>query len=164
VLAVALVAAAGVAGRAAALAGDQAAAVAAAGAAGCALLLAGGMAGRAQGAAWGIAALGAAYAGALAAGPPGLDPWAPAVAAGVVLAAEAGAWAAELREPARLDAAVVRARAVFLAGTAAAAAGIGLVLIAPGAGPELAGPLVTAAGVAAAVAAVAVIRTMARRA
>jgi hypothetical protein len=38
------------------------------------------------------------------------------------------------------------------------------VLIAPGAGPELAGPLVTAAGVAAAVTAVAVIRRVARRA
>jgi hypothetical protein len=164
VLAVALAAAAGVAGRAAALAGDQTAAVGAAGAIACALLLAGGLTGRAEGAAWGVAVLGAAYAGALAAGPPDLDPWAPAVAAGVVLAAEAGAWAAELRQPVRLDGGVVRARAGLLAGATAAAAGIGLVLIAPGAGPELAGPLITAAGVAAAVAAVAVIRTMARRA
>jgi hypothetical protein len=46
----------------------------------------------------------------------------------------------------------------------AAAAAIGLVLIAPGAGPELAGPLVTGAGVAAAVVALGVIRSMARRA
>ena len=105
-----------------------------------------------------------AYAGALAAGPDGLDSWAPAVAAGIALAAEAGAWAAELRRPVRLEPAVIRARAGLLAATAAAAAGIGLVLIAPGAGPELAGPLVTAAGVAAAVTAVAVIRRVAHRA
>jgi hypothetical protein len=44
------------------------------------------------------------------------------------------------------------------------AAGAGLALIAPGAGPAVAGPLITAAGVAAVVAAVAVIRTLARRA
>ena len=97
-------------------------------------------------------------------GPPDLDPWAPGVAAAIVSAGEAGAWATELRTPVRLDRAVVRARIGLLLGTAAVAAGVGLVLIAPGAGPELAGPLVTAAGVAAAVAAVAVIRTMARRA
>jgi hypothetical protein len=86
------------------------------------------------------------------------------VAAGVVLAAEAGAWAAELRAPIRLEAGVLRTRAAFLVVVAATAAAVGLVLIAPGAGPELAGPLITAAGVAAAVAAVAVVRTMARRA
>ncbi|HSD03250.1 MAG TPA: hypothetical protein VLB81_12815, partial [Gaiellales bacterium] len=142
----------------------QAAPVAAVGAAGCLLLLGGGLAGRGVGAAWGAAALATAYAGALAAGPPGLDQWAPAVAAGIVVAAEAGAWAAELRTPVRLDRTVVWARAALLAGTGAVAAGIGLVLIAPGAGPELAGPLVTGAGVAAAVVAVAVIRTVARRA
>jgi hypothetical protein len=161
---VAFAAAAAVAARAASLAGDQAAPVAAAGTAGCLVLLAGGLAGWGEGPVWGVAALGAAYAGALAAGPPGLDPWAPAVAGGILLAAEAGAWAAELRAPIRLEQAVVRARAAFLAVVAAAAAAIGLVLIAPGAGPEPAGPLITAAGVAAAVAAVAVIRTVARRA
>jgi hypothetical protein len=161
---VALVAAAGVAARAALLAGDQAAAVGAAGTAGCLLVLTGGLAGRGEGATWGVAALGIAYAGALAAGPDGLDSWAPAVAAGMALAAEAGAWAAELRRPVRLEPAVIRARAGLLAATAAAAAGIGLVLIAPGAGPELAGPLVTAAGVVAAVTAVAVIRRVAHRA
>ena len=160
----ALATAAGVAARAASLAGDQAAPVAAAGAAGCVLLLAGGLAGRGEGPAWGAAVLGGAYAGALAVGPSGLDPWAPAVAAGVVLAAEAGAWAGELQTPIRLEGAVVRARAAFLAAVAAAAGAIGLVLIAPGAGPEPAGPFITAAGVAAAVAAVAVIRTLARRA
>jgi hypothetical protein len=164
VLAVAFAAAAGVAARAAALAGDHAAPVAGAGAAGCLLVLAGGLAGWAGGPGWGVAALAGAYAGALAVGPPGLDPWAPAVAAGIVLAAEAGAWAAELNAPIRLEAAVVRTRAAFLGVVAATAAAVGLVLIAPGAGPELAGPLITAAGVAAAVAAVAVIRTMARRA
>jgi hypothetical protein len=164
VLAVAFAAAAGVAARAASLAGDHAAPVAAAGTGGCLLVLAGGLAGWAEGPAWGVAVLAGAYAGALAVGPPGLDPWAPAVAAGVVLAAEAGAWAAELRAPIRLEAGVVRTRAAFLAVVAATAAAVGLVLIAPGAGPELAGPLITAAGVAAAVAAVAVVRTMARRA
>jgi hypothetical protein len=164
VAAVALAAALAVAARAATLAGDQAAPVAAAGAAGCLLLLGGGLSGRGEGAAWGAAALATAYAGALAAGPSDLDPWAPAVAAGIVVAAEAGAWAAELRTAVRLDRTVVRARIAFLAGTGAVAAGVGLVLIAPGAGPELAGPLITAAGVAAAVVAVAVIRTMARRA
>jgi hypothetical protein len=164
VLAAALAAAAAVAARTATLAGEQATPVAAAGAAGCLLILAGGLAGRGEGAAWGTAALATAYAAALAAGPAGLDPWAPAVAAGFVVAAESAAWAAELRAPARLDRTVVWARTGLLLGTAAAAAGIGLVLIAPGAGPELAGSLVTAAGVGAAVVAVAVIRTVARRA
>ena len=140
------------------LAGGRAGPVAAAGAIGCLLLLAGGLAGRGEGAAWGAAALGAAYAGA------DLDAWAPAVAAGVVVAAEAGAWAAELRAPVRLDRALVLARTGLLLGMGAAAAAIGLVLIAPGAGPALAGSLATAAGVAAAVVALAVIRTMARRA
>jgi hypothetical protein len=127
-------------------------------------VLLGGLSGWAGGAPWGVAALAAAYAGALAAGPSGLDPWAPAVAAGIVVAGEAGAWAAELRTPLRLDRAVAAGRAGLVLGTAAAAAGIGLVLIAPGAGPALAGPVITAAGVASAVAAVAVIRTLARRA
>jgi hypothetical protein len=58
----------------------------------------------------------------------------------------------------------VRARAALLVATAAGAAAVGLVLIAPGAGPELSGSLVTGAGVAAAVTAVAVIRAVARRA
>jgi hypothetical protein len=164
VLAAALAAAAAVAVRSAVLAGDQAEPVAAAGAFGCLLLLGGGLAGRGEGAAWGAAALGTAYAAALAAGPSGLDPWAPAVAAGVVVAAEAGAWAVELRAPVRLDRTVVWARTGLLLGMGATAAAIGLVLIAPGAGPELTGAVVTAAGVAAAVVAIAVIRTMARRA
>jgi hypothetical protein len=164
VLAAALAAAAAIAARSVVLAGDQAAPVAAAGAFGCLLLFGGGLAGRGEGAAWGAAALGAAYAGALAAGPAGLDPWAPAVAAGTVVAAEAGAWAAELRAPVRLDRTVVWARTGLLLGMGAAAAAIGLVLIAPGAGPELAGSLVTGAGVAAAVVALGVIRSMARRA
>jgi hypothetical protein len=146
------------------LAGGRAAPVAAAGAIGCLLLLAGGLAGRGEGAAWGAAALGAAYAGALATAASDLDAWAPAVAAGIVVAAEAGAWAAELHAPVRLDRALVLARTGLLLGMGAAAAAIGLVLIAPGAGPELAGSLVTAAGVAAAVVALAVIRMMARRA
>jgi hypothetical protein len=138
--------------------------VAAAGAVGCTALLLGGLTGWAGGAPWGVAGLAAAYAGALAVGPSGLDPWAPAVAAGVLVAGETGAWAAELRTPLRLDRAVIAARVALVLGMAAAAAAVGLVLIAPGAGPELAGPLITAAGVASAVAAVAVIRTLARRA
>jgi adenosylcobinamide-GDP ribazoletransferase len=138
--------------------------VAAAGAFGCLLVLGGGLTGRGEAAAWAAAALGTAYAAALAGGPGGLDPWAPAVAAGIVVAAEAGAWAAELRAPVRLDRTIVWARSGLLLGIGAAAAAVGLVLIAPGAGPELAGPLVTAAGVAAAVVALAVIRTVARRA
>jgi hypothetical protein len=75
-----------------------------------------------------------------------------------------GAWAAELRTPLRLDRGVAVRRVGLVLGTAAAAAGAGLVLIAPGAGPTLAGPLITAAGVASVIAAVAVIRTLARRA
>jgi hypothetical protein len=153
-----------VAARAATLAGDLPAAVAGAGALGCLLLLTGGLAGRAAVTAWGVAVLAGAYAAALAAGPPGLDPWAPVVAAGIAVAAEAGAWAAELRTPTRVDRAVVRARAGLLLAVAAGAAAVGLILIAPGAGPELSGPLVTGAGVAAAVTAVGVIRAMARRA
>jgi hypothetical protein len=164
VLCAALAAAAGVSARAALMAGDQSQIVAGAGAVGCAALLLGGLTGWAGGAPWGVATLAAAYAGALAVGPTGLDPWAPAVAAGILVAAETGAWAAELRSPLRLDGAVVAARAALVLGMAAAAAAVGLVLIAPGAGPELAGPLITAAGVASAVAAVAVIRTLARRA
>jgi hypothetical protein len=164
VLCGALAAAAAVAARAALLAGDQSQAVGAAGAAGCGALLLGGLTGWGGGAPWGVAGLATAYAAALAVGPSGLDPWAPAIAAGIVVAGETGAWAAELRTPFRLDRAVVAGRAGLVLGTAAAAAGIGLVLIAPGAGPALAGPLITAAGVASAVAAVAVIRTLARRA
>ena len=160
----ALVAAVAVSGRATVMAGDQAMSVAGACALGCALLVAGGLAGRPAATTWGVAALAGAYAGALAAGPPDLDAWAPAVAAGIAAAAEAGAWAAELRTSIRLDRAVVRARAALLVATAAGAAAVGLVLIAPGAGPELSGSLVTGAGVAAAVTAVAVIRAVARRA
>jgi hypothetical protein len=164
VLAAALASAVGVAARAAFLAGDLAAAAAGTGALGCALLLAGGLAGRPAATAWGIALLAGAYAGALAVGPADLDPWAPALAAGIALAAEAGVWAAELRTAIRLDPAVVRTRAGLLLATAAGAAGVGLILIAPGAGPELSGSLVTGAGVAAAVTAVAVIRAVAHRA
>jgi hypothetical protein len=164
VLAGALAAAAAVAVRAALLAGDQSEAVAAAGAAGCAVLLVGGITGWAGGAPWSVAALAAAYGGALAAGPSALDGWAPAVAAGIVVAGEMGAWAAELRTPLRLDRGIIVRRAGLVLGTAVAAAGAGLALIAPGAGPAVAGPLITAAGVAAVVAAVAMIRTLARRA
>jgi hypothetical protein len=164
VLAGALAAAAAVAVRAALLAGAQAEAVTAAGAAGCALLLLGAITGWAGGAPWGVAALAAAYGGALAVGPSALDGWAPVVAAGIVVAGEMGAWAAELGTPLRLDRGVVVRRVGLVLGTAAAAAGAGLVLIAPGAGPALAGPLITAVGVASVVAAVAMIRTLARRA
>ena len=80
-----------------------------------------------------------------------------------MVAGEAGAWAAELRTPLRLDRGVVLRRAALVLGAGIAAAGAGLALIAPGAGPALAGPLITAAGVASVVAAVAVIRTLARR-
>ena len=160
----ALAAAGAVAARAAILAGDLAAAVAGARARGCLQLLAGGLAGRPGATAWGVALLAGAYAGALAVGPADLDPWAPALAAGIAVAAEAGAWAAELRTPIRLDPAVVRARAGLLLATGAGAAAVGVVLIAPGAGPELSGSLITGAGVAAAVTAIAVIRAMARRA
>ena len=163
-LAGALAAAAAVAVRAALLAGAQSEAVAATGAAACAVLLLGGVTGWAGGAPWGVAALAAAYGSALAAGPASLDGWAPAVASGIVVAGEMGAWAAELRTPLRLDRGVVIRRVGLVLGTAVAAAGAGLALIAPGAGPAVAGPLITAAGVASVVAAVAVIRTLARRA
>jgi hypothetical protein len=164
VLAGALAAAAGVAVRATLLAGAQSEAVAAAGAAGCAVVLLGGVTGWSAGAPWGVAALAAAYGGALASGPPGLDGWAPAVAAGIVVAGEAGAWAAELQTPLRLDRRIIFRRVGLVLGTAVAAAGAGLALIAPGAGAAVAGPLITAAGVASVVAAVAVIRTLAGRA
>ena len=108
VLAGALAAAAAVAVRAALLAGDQSETVAARRSAwGARPCSSGGLTGWAGGAPWGVAALAAAYAGALAVGPSGLDAWAPAVAAGIVVAGEAGAWAAELRTPLRLDRGVV---------------------------------------------------------
>ena len=81
-----------------------------------------------------------------------------------MVAGEAGAWAAELRTPLRLDRGIVFRRVGLVLGTAVAAAGAGLALIAPGAGAAVAGPLITAAGVASVVAAVAVIRTLAGRA
>jgi hypothetical protein len=110
----------------------------------------------------GIACLGAEQAVRLTDGPSSVDPWTPVYAAGFLLAAELAWWSIEPRVPAWSDLEVLVRRiltiAVCLVGGALLAA---LVVLAAGA-PLRGGVGLELVGVAAAVAAIAVVAAIAR--
>jgi hypothetical protein len=111
---------------------------------------------------FGIALVGASYGGFLAIRNGDVDRWAPAVAAALFVAAELGYWSLE-RSPSRSERTVVLRRLGGLVGGAVVTALIGslVLLIATGAAG---GVLLEAAGVAAAVLALAAIARLASRA
>jgi hypothetical protein len=162
VLAVALSCAAGVAARAVLISGESSGQVLAAALAAVALFALSGLAGSLAGVVWATGLLAAAYTGALADRGAGLDAWAPAVAAGLIAAAEAAAWAAELRVATRVPSRVVAARATTIGMLAAGAALAGWALLVPAAAGAAGGLPLTAAGLVAAVAVAALVRRLAR--
>jgi len=111
---------------------------------------------------FGIALVGASYGGFLAIRNGAVDRWAPAVAAALFVAAELGYWTLE-RSPSRSERTVVLRRLAGLVGGTVVTALIGslVLLIATGAAG---GVLLEAAGVAAAVLALAAIARLASRA
>jgi hypothetical protein len=111
---------------------------------------------------FGIALVGASYGGFLAIRNGAVDRWAPAVAAALFVAAELGYWSLE-RSPSRSERTVVLRRLAGLVGGTVVTALIGslVLLIATGAAG---GVLLEAAGVAAAVLALAAIARLASRA
>jgi hypothetical protein len=135
------------------------------GAVGALLLALAVLAGRPGWIAWSLVLLGAEYAASLAVAEGGgeMDAWAPLYAAGLLVAAELAFWSLELRGTAREDAASLRRRLAALSALALAALGlaalVALVTELPGGG----GVLWDAVGVAAAVAALAIVARLARR-
>jgi putative flippase GtrA len=111
---------------------------------------------------FGLVLVGASYAVFLAVRNGSVDPWAPVVAAALLVAAELGYWSLE-RSPSRSERAVVLRRLAGLAGAAVVTVLVGslVLLIATGAAGGVA---LEAAGVAAAVLAVAAITRLASRA
>jgi hypothetical protein len=110
----------------------------------------------------GIAFLGAEQAVRLATGPSTVDPWAPAYAAGLLLAAELAWWSIEPRVAAWWEIGVVLRRVGTIAGMCAAGALVAA-LVVLAAGASLAGGVgLELIGVAAAVAALAVVAGLAR--
>jgi hypothetical protein len=111
---------------------------------------------------WALVLLGAAYTWRLADGP--LDEWAPIYAGGFVAVAELGYWSLELRGRAHEAARLIDRRAALIAAVAlVGVAGAALVLAATavGVGSGVASDLL---GVAAAIGALAVVASLARRA
>jgi hypothetical protein len=135
------------------------------GAAGVLLLVLAVLAGWPGSIAWALVLLGAEYAAslALANGDGAVDAGAPLYAAGLLVVAELAFWSLELRGTAREDAESLRRRLAALSSLAVAALGlaavVALVTELPGGG----GVLWDAVGVAAAVAALAIVARLARR-
>lgn len=100
---------------------------------------------------WALALCLATYAAGLLAGRDALDPLAPAFAAGLLVAAELAYWSLESSAAPETRATLLR-RAGVIAGLALATAALGGVLLAAAQVRPPGGPLVLAAGVAAAVA------------
>jgi hypothetical protein len=111
---------------------------------------------------FGIALVGASYGAFLALRNGSVDGWAPAVAAALFVAAELGYWSLE-RSPSRSERTVVLRRLAGLAGAAVVTALVGsfVLVVATGAAGGVA---LEAAGVAAAILAVAFIARLASRA
>ena len=111
---------------------------------------------------WGIALVGASYGVFLGIHNGPVDQWAPAVAAALLVAAELGFWSLE-RSPSRSEGAVLLRRVGGLAGAAVVTALIGSLVLVAATGASGGVPL-EAAGVGAAVLAVAAIARLASRA
>ena len=111
---------------------------------------------------FGVALVGASYAVFLALRNGSVDQWAPAVAAALFVAAELGYWSLE-RSPSRAERAVLLRRLAGLAGAAVVTALVGsfVLVVATGAAGGVA---LEAAGVAAAVLALAAIARLTSRA
>jgi hypothetical protein len=111
---------------------------------------------------FGIALVGASYGVFLAVRNGSVDTWAPAIAAALFVAAELGYWSLE-RSPSRSERVVVLRRVAGLAGAAVVTALVGsfVLVVATGTAGGLA---LEAAGVAAAIVAVAAIARLASRA
>lgn len=110
---------------------------------------------------FGIALVGASYGVFLAIHNGAVDQWAPAVAAALFVAAELGFWSLE-RSPSRSERAVLLRRVAGLAGAAVVTALVGSLVLVVATGASGGVPL-EAAGVAAAVLAVAAIARLASR-
>jgi hypothetical protein len=105
---------------------------------------------------WGLASCLATYTAALLAAAEGVDPLAPLFAAGLLLAAELAYWSLEERRGPQPRGVVARRAAVALA-LALATVGLGSILLAAALIRPPGGPAVLAVGVAAAVAAFALL-------
>jgi hypothetical protein len=112
---------------------------------------------------WGLMLLGGAYAGSLFLPERGVDREAPLVAACFLLVAELAYWALELRTPVSPEPGMLTRRATLVAAAAFGALPVAAVVVAATAIPLGAGVLVDLLGVAAAVAAFAVVARLAQR-
>jgi hypothetical protein len=112
---------------------------------------------------WGLAALGGAYGLALVLADADLDAPAGFVAAGLLLVGELAFWSAEAGRWPREESAAARSRAAGMLVLALATATIGTLLVAAGATAFVGGPVLQAAGVLGAVAALALLALLAAR-
>ena len=122
--------------------------------------------GWASGVAWTLALLAAEYALALSLreDDAGVDAAAPFYAAGLLLTAELAYWSIELRVPGRVDAALTLRRLATLAVVALGSVAVGTVAVSATAVPLGSALLWDALGAAAAVATLAILARLARRA
>ena len=122
--------------------------------------------GWASGVAWTLALLAGEYALGLTVGDgdDGVDAAAPFYAAGLLLLAELSYWSIELRVPGRVDGRLTLRRLGALAGLALASIGLGTFVVAATAVSLSSGLLWDAIGAAAAVATLAILAQLARRA
>jgi hypothetical protein len=150
-----------VAAHTAAVASEQRAPIAAAAAGACVVLAAAVLARWEAGVVWAVALAAAAYAAALAVGDAPRDGWAPIAGAGLVASAELGQWAVELARPASVERGILvrRVGAIALVAAAGAATGWAMLLASEISSRGLA---VTAAGLAAAAAAMWLVARLAR--
>jgi len=111
----------------------------------------------------GIALLGAEQAFRLATGPSSVDPWTPVYAAGLLLTAELAWWSIEQRVPAWSQPGVALRRLLVIVALCAAGAALAALIVVAAGSPLEGGVGLELVGVAAAVAAVAVVAALARR-
>jgi hypothetical protein len=111
----------------------------------------------------GVVLLGGEQALRLALGPGTVDPWTPVYAAGLLLTAELAWWSIEPRVPAWSDAAVVPRRLGTIVGVCAAGAVVAALIVLAAGAPLRGGLGLELVGVAAAIAAVGLVATIARR-
>ena len=111
----------------------------------------------------GLVLLGAEQAVRLANGSDSVDPWTPVYAAGLLLAAELAWWSIEQRVPAWSQPGVVLRRLLVIVALCAAGAALAALIVVAAGSPLEGGVGLELVGVAAAVAAVAVVAALARR-
>jgi hypothetical protein len=110
-----------------------------------------------------VVVLGGAYAGSLFVGPDRLDPAAPLVGGGLVLAAELGYWTLELRPRVDAEPSVLRRRVLLELGAVAASVAAGGALLGIGWASPGGGPGWDVLGVVAAIAALTLVARLAGR-